>query len=414
MRWLSWFPSLLTVNPADGPSARRAILLRRLHQTNLRRTRTLLLAVVAINLVVLGLMCCTSNQIRGLIMSEALRVVLIAHRVLWIVLDLAIVVFIGRIKSGQDSPARLGQLATAVIVANMILVISLILPVYPQYHTVSLFYVAMFCLVPLIRLDARESYLAIGLPALLLIAGVLHDDPRLAVNISNAVNLLTMAALSLIGMRFLYVERVRDLLQQDIISRQQAELGRLALTDELTGLANRRGLNACLDREWRRSGREGTALAAIMIDIDHFKQYNDTSGHAAGDACLRLVAATLSGCLRRAGDMVGRYGGEEFVVLLPGVDMAGAGTLAETIRLAVQERNQPHPGSPFSRVTVSLGVAVRLAGAFDTPQALLARADAAMYAAKAAGRNRTCLADAPAAPAPPSGTVRMGSSGLDA
>lgn len=144
-----------------------------------------------------------------------------------------------------------------------------------------------------------------------------------------------------------------------------------------------------------------------MLDIDHFKRYNDNHGHAAGDACLREVAAAMAGCLRRAGDMA-RYGGEEFVVLLPGTGAAGAWNMAERIRQAVPACEHPRAGMAGAGVTVSLGVAVRLADAFDTPAALLARADAALYAAKAAGRNRTCLAgdgDAPATAGTPADPV---------
>ncbi|MHC1711841.1 MAG: GGDEF domain-containing protein [Solidesulfovibrio sp.] len=391
MRWVSWLPAALSGAGADGPDARRTVFLRRLHRTNQRRLRGLLLAVVGINLVSLGLVSAFSGLVHGMEVGRTLHIILVAHRILWIVLDIVILILFRLVGAERMPSVRIDRLITGTILLNMLFVVSLILPVYAYYPDVSLYYVAMFCLVPLIRLDARESLLAIGLPAGLLIAGILLADHRSAINLSNVVNLLAMAVLSLVGMRYLFIERVRDLLQRDIISRQQAELGRQALTDELTGLANRRGLTACLDREWRRCLREGGDLAAIMIDIDHFKRYNDTWGHAAGDACLRLVAATLSGCLRRAGDIAARYGGEEFVVLLPGGDAQCAWALAESIRHAVLTCDQPQEGSTASRVTVSLGVAVRLADAFDTPQALLVRADAALYAAKAAGRNRICL-----------------------
>ncbi len=301
---------------------------------------------------------------------------------------------IGRELAAPGSTARLAVIELAVILANMLLVVSLIYPLYPYYHTISLYYVAIFSLVPLLRLSLARSFAAIALPGLALLVGILHQEPLAPINLSNAINLVAMTVLTLVSMRYLHAERVRDLLQQDIIARQQAELGRQALTDALTGLANRRCLDAALAREWRNTAREGVDLSAVMIDIDYFKQFNDTSGHAAGDACLRLVAGCIARHLRRAGDMAARYGGEEFLVLLPGVDRDEARILAEAIRREILDANLPHPGSPFARVSVSLGVASRGPDAQDTPQALLARADAALYAAKADGRNRVRLAEA--------------------
>lgn len=395
MRWLHWLPASLATACAAGPDARRAVLLRRLALANLPRMRGLLWALAGLNAMILVLWWSAWGATHGLEVGAATHAALVVHRILWIGFDLAGLVLVGRAMDGQWSTAATQRLIVAAILGNLLFVVTLILPLYAWYPDVSIFYVAMCCLVPLLRLDARPALLVVGLPAGLLIAGVLWQDFRSAINIFNAVTLFASAVLSLVGMRYLFVERVRDLLQRDIISRQQAELGRLALTDELTGLANRRSLTACLDREWRRSSREDTGLAAIMLDIDHFKRYNDTHGHAAGDACLRRVAVAISGCLRRAGDMAARYGGEEFVVLLPGSDVRGARTLAERIRRAVAACEPASPGGPNGRVTVSLGVAVRLAESFDTPRALLARADTALYAAKAAGRDRTCLAEAP-------------------
>lgn len=391
MRWLRWLPVSLATSPAAGSDARRSLLLRRLHLANLPRMRGLLWALVGINALTLGLWWGAWGATHGMEVGQARHAALVAHRILWIGLDLACLFLIGRAGRGRWSTPAIARLTVVAILANLLFVVCLILPLYAWYPDVSIYYVALFCLVPLIRLDVRAGLVALGLPSVVLMAGILWPDPRSAINLSNVVTLFAAAVLSLVGMRHLFVERVRDLLQRDIISRQQAELGRLALTDELTGLANRRGLAACLDREWRRCGREGTGLAAIMLDIDHFKRYNDTHGHAAGDACLRRVAVAIAGALRRAGDMAARYGGEEFVVLLPGADAVGAWAVAERIRRAVSASDQPLA----SRVTVSLGVAVRLVDAFDTPKVLLGRADAALYAAKAAGRNRTCLAEDP-------------------
>lgn len=364
---------------------------------NLRRSRSLLWGVVAINALTMLLIVATWDTLRAFLHDNLLLWGLVWHRWVWIAMDLLAIRVIGRQLAVPGTTARLSALELAVLLANMAMVVLLVLPLYPYYRTLSLYYVAMFAVVPLIRMDLGRSLLVLALPSVVLGVGVLWPDPRATGPLTSAINLAGMALLSLVGCHYLYAERVRDLLQRDIISRQQAELGKQALTDELTGLPNRRSLNASLDREWRRAVRTDSDLAAIMLDIDMFKAYNDAKGHAAGDACLRQVAACLAECLLRPGDMVARYGGEEFTVVLPGVDGAGALTVAERIRRAVAALGLPHDGSPHGRLTVSLGVAERLRTGHDTPQALLVRADAALYAAKASGRNAARLSEIAAA-----------------
>ena len=180
--------------------------------------------------------------------------------------------------------------------------------------------------------------------------------------------------------------RVRNHLE---LSRKSRMLERLALLDGLTEVANRRGLDEALDREWRRASREKSSLGVIMCDIDHFKAYNDNYGHGAGDGCLRQVAQALSQALSRPGDFLGRYGGEEFLALLPGTGVEAAKEVAEKLRRAVFEQNLPHAhSSAADRVTLSLGVAALAPGQDDEPERLLEAADQALYRAKQAGRNR--------------------------
>jgi diguanylate cyclase (GGDEF)-like protein len=163
-----------------------------------------------------------------------------------------------------------------------------------------------------------------------------------------------------------------------------AELERLAFTDPLTGLLNRRRLIELAERELARSRRYGRALSLLMLDIDRFKLVNDRLGHEAGDAALCQVARTCSAMLR-AGDLLARWGGEEFVTVLPETDAAGARRLAERLRAAVD--GQPaRQGSRAIPMTVSIGIA-ELAGEDDGIATLVARADEALYAAKRAGRN---------------------------
>ncbi|WP_425545053.1 GGDEF domain-containing protein [Caenispirillum bisanense] len=169
--------------------------------------------------------------------------------------------------------------------------------------------------------------------------------------------------------------------------RRYSEIEFVSRTDPLTGVANRRGLSEVLDTEWRRGLRTGSSLALILLDVDHFKVFNDTYGHQAGDACLVQLARTLRNACRRPVDLVARYGGEEFVLVLPESDLEGALTVVRTIRDDLAAQAIPHAGSPFGVVTVSLGVAAEVPSRERSPAALLADADHLLYGAKQGGRN---------------------------
>ncbi len=176
----------------------------------------------------------------------------------------------------------------------------------------------------------------------------------------------------------------------DITSLKQAQqaLERETLHDPLTGVANRRYLKQFIKREWRRETRHGHPVAMIMVDIDHFKAYNDHYGHQQGDECLRRVARVLRSHLRRPTDLLVRYGGEEFLGVLLETESERALQLAETMRKAVEDLSLPHVASPVSEsVTISAGVAAKSARN-STFRALLAAADEALYRAKDGGRNR--------------------------
>jgi len=174
-----------------------------------------------------------------------------------------------------------------------------------------------------------------------------------------------------------------------------AELRRLMAADALTGIANRRAFDESLDREWRRSARTQAPLSLLMIDVDHFKKFNDCYGHVVGDECLRKVAGILARSAKRGGEVAARYGGEEFAVLLPDIDSAGALRMARHICESIAASAIPHVQSPTSAcITVSIGVACMRPGVStaDKPEAnctrLVERADTALYVAKAEGRNR--------------------------
>jgi diguanylate cyclase (GGDEF)-like protein len=178
------------------------------------------------------------------------------------------------------------------------------------------------------------------------------------------------------------------------IERDNKKLKELVIRDGLTGLFNYRHFMEILDREVARAVRYERSFCLLMLDVDHFKNYNDTHGHPAGDEVLKTLADIVTTRLR-AVDFSARYGGEEFVVLLPETDLAGAGTVADDIR--VQVENYPFEGretQPLGNVTISLGVAELLDWS-EEPASLLKRADDALYRAKSEGRNRVVCADKP-------------------
>lgn len=178
------------------------------------------------------------------------------------------------------------------------------------------------------------------------------------------------------------------LLGRELSLRHQAEdeLRTRASTDALTGLANRRKLDEVMKSEWMRSLRSGKPVSLLVIDVDHFKAFNDRHGHHGGDEALRNVATTIANNIRRPGDFVARYGGEEFVVVLGETDLDGARAVAEIIRNAVQNL-APYAGDS-DPITVSIGMASTQANADESVEALFSRADRALYVAKSNGRNR--------------------------
>ena len=166
-------------------------------------------------------------------------------------------------------------------------------------------------------------------------------------------------------------------------------LTRLSNLDGLTGIANRRMFDQTLEIEWNRARQIGTYLSLILVDIDHFKELNDAAGHQMGDECLKLIAAELARAARRSTDFVARFGGEEFVLILPGTDPPQAAQLAESVRLGVKRlgiRYSNQPAGPS--VTISLGIASAIGDLIPSAEALIRAADGALYVAKHQGRNK--------------------------
>lgn len=180
-------------------------------------------------------------------------------------------------------------------------------------------------------------------------------------------------------------------LLHDITHHKLSEdaLQRAAMVDPLTKIANRRHFDSFLEKEWQRATRTGAPLSLVVLDVDHFKLYNDSLGHAAGDVCLQQVAQAIDSHALRGTDLAARYGGEEFVLLFAETDAGAAAALAESVRVHIEALQLPHPKSPTSPwITVSIGVATMTPQQNDRIESLFVAADRAMYVAKEEGRNQ--------------------------
>ena len=192
------------------------------------------------------------------------------------------------------------------------------------------------------------------------------------------------------------VARVRSMLRikrlQDQLEEKNRELEQLSISDGLTGLFNHRHMHDLLQEEYERSGRTGEPLSVVMFDLDRFKQVNDTHGHQAGDAVLKELAAILRETAREI-DKLGRYGGEEFMAILPGSDAEAGRTFAERVRQHVENQQFDIHADRALRMTISAGVATYPENAADGPRRLVHYADQALYSAKNSGRNRVVRYD---------------------
>jgi diguanylate cyclase (GGDEF)-like protein len=238
----------------------------------------------------------------------------------------------------------------------------------------------------------------------LVIAVALAKDEVLARWRTSAMAALAGTLCLIVLLLFLGARMIGQLIERDRLQRQlraattaleatNASLQQLAMSDGLTGLANRRHFDDRLQAEFKRAARDQSPLALVMLDVDYFKRYNDRHGHVAGDACLRAVATAVLSGQQRPGDIAARFGGEEFTILLPDTDLAGAMLVAEKVRTAIAALSMAHDGSPFHFVSVSAGVHACIPQRGQHPRTLVEAADRGLYQAKAEGRNRVCAAE---------------------
>jgi len=175
------------------------------------------------------------------------------------------------------------------------------------------------------------------------------------------------------------------------ILNQMRKIEQLSMSDQLTNLPNRRCFESRINEEWSKAAREKTPLSVLMIDIDRFKNYNDSYGHQQGDIALRAIADTFNQTLKRPGDFAARWGGEEFIVLLSNTDLQGAFDVAKQIRMYIEGMEIPGSNDLMKKVTVSIGVNTRVLDNNDTIEQFISKADMALYDAKNKGRNKVCL-----------------------
>lgn len=269
-------------------------------------------------------------------------------------------------------------------------------PWAPYYHAGFLVIIIYGNLVQQLRFSFALLFSGVVLAVHLAGMLVAHDFPS-GVRTGTMLMLCVATAFTLVAnylmekaTRRRYLLACRDAQLVEELSALNARLQTLSRSDVLTGVANRRHLQGQLDLAFERARTDGSPLSLLMLDVDHFKAYNDTYGHPAGDECLRQVAMALQANLRHPSDLVARFGGEEFVIVMPQADESAAVGAAERIREAIESLGMRHEGSTISPVvTTSVGTATLTQGSeITSADKLVSCADRALYEAKHAGRNR--------------------------
>ena len=231
-----------------------------------------------------------------------------------------------------------------------------------------------------VLVELKESSLSHAIPIIFISANSAHEDEAKGLELGAMDYIVKPFCASIVKVR------VRN---QLLIKQKNDLLEMLASIDGLTEIPNRRYLDENLEREWRRSKRNNSSMCVLLIDIDHFKRYNDCYGHRACDECLKTVAQTLAAQCERGSDFVARYGGEEFVAVLPETNKQGAIAFANKLRKAINDLNIEHNASlNASHITISIGIASSESSQAYTEKALLEEADSGLYNAKKLGRNQ--------------------------
>ena len=306
------------------------------------------------------------------------------------------------VNRGVSPSLRETLMASTVVVATIISCLIFAKSIAP-YSYLDVFSFGLILLVGNIVYSLRFNYALWSsvISILIMLAFVLPYEPmpveakRLAIFTITAIAIFSLVANYRFELseRTSYLHVLREKIRAGYYLKDNQELSRMSVTDPLTGLANRRHFDTVLPVRWQEAVDKNTCVGLMVIDIDHFKAYNDYYGHLQGDECLRRVAEAMQANSRGA-DVVVRFGGEEFVVLMANASPGSAKPAAERMRRSVEELQIPNLGvSHQTCITVSIGVAVLCPTADLTPADLLSQADAALYEAKRQGRNCICVAN---------------------
>lgn len=249
-----------------------------------------------------------------------------------------------------------------------------------------------------LRLGFGASVFAVNLLAVLATTATMHGHGPLTLGSGTLqahriLLLQAFLALTMVTVFYVSVMQIERRVYQERLQFAYEEMEKRATTDVLTGVANRRLFDETLKSEWARALRSGESIALLMLDVDHFKDYNDRYGHPAGDACLRRIAQAILALDHRSTDLLARYGGEEFAYLLPAARVDDAARIGEIIRLRVERMHEEAEGGDRP-VSISIGCAAFKPAPGLFPEALIAASDGALYRAKDNGRNRVEIAEA--------------------
>jgi diguanylate cyclase (GGDEF)-like protein len=370
---------------AEAPAFRDAVTLNNLH-----RERILAVLMIGVSII---LMAVDFLVMDGGTRSMTLALAAIVARAFLTVFLLAFLIAGRRPTTEVSCRHRAWDVAfVGVSLSWVSLFTGALLVVRPgiEPYLISVFTIAAFLLQ-----GAPRSALTFGAGLALFILSAVGCNPGQRVLLSALVNGCIATLLAFIISQVTFVMRLRSFRNDAYIFEQKRELmesnerlQRLSFVDPLTNIANRRFLEVSLSKEWKLQARSGLQLSVIMIDIDWFKSFNDTYGHLIGDDCLRRVATALEATVRRPTDLVSRFGGEEFCILLPMTDREGALFTGKRMMRAISGLNIPHKGSPLGRVSVSMGIAGCLPDHCRGYDDLLHSADTALYNAKISGKNR--------------------------
>ena len=366
-------------------------------KTNLFRAKLTAAGFMVIETILLVVLALTTREELGSVPN----VYYVSAYIFMVLLMAAFLILFSRMEK-TDNHSEKTMSATEFSFTSIILLRSAFMSLFDQMRDgqVGVYIAALFAIavVPYIRpVVSLIIYAGVHLVFLSSLPYFFHPAEKLP---GVAISTSAYVALAWIISRTMYKSRVTNFISNKTIQKNNRELQEanqkletLSFTDSLTGVYNRRKFYQLLRMEWKRGTDQCMPLSIIMVDIDHFKLYNDNYGHRSGDHCIREIGKLLASFIKRSSDMVARYGGDEFVIVLPCTGDKGACTIAENIRSAVEGLNIPHAFSPVSdHVTISLGVYTVVPSDDSSLKSFIEAADKALYRAKQADRNRVYCA----------------------